>query len=440
VKKNLSDVITPLVFFSAIIIIGFLGNQVFRATRISDVLILMLFGLAVGPIFGFVDESTILLFRELGPLFSVIALLILMFEGGLQLQFQSFVKAFGKTILVTMVVFLINLFGTGFFMHFFFGWDLLWGFLLGAIIGGTSSAIIISILSRMQESEEIKTILTLESALTDALVVIFGLAIIEIISANEFSFQVVFSQVIAAFSIAAVIGAIFAVIWMKVLQFLHREKEIEYMLSLAMLFLLYVIVEYANGNGAMSALIFGLVLGNGLEITRFLKIDRFKLDKNMRVLGTEIGFFVRTFFFVYIGMIFELSAVTLELVLALLGITAIIVVARTAGAKILCFVKKELKENEWTYVSLMNRGIASAVLASMVIGLPKLVSTPHYSLAMPLVQLVFLVILFTNISNTLVMVSKKEPKKTIVEEAIEKNVLQDMDISKSETQNFEKQE
>ena len=46
-------------FVSVVMIIGFLGNLIFNKTKISDITILLLLGLLVGPILQLVDPSSI---------------------------------------------------------------------------------------------------------------------------------------------------------------------------------------------------------------------------------------------------------------------------------------------------------------------------------------------------------------------------------------------
>lgn len=66
-----------------IISLGFIGNYLFKRKGIPDNLILILFGLLLGPIFHLVEPSR---FAGIAPIFSSIALLIILLDGGMNLN------------------------------------------------------------------------------------------------------------------------------------------------------------------------------------------------------------------------------------------------------------------------------------------------------------------------------------------------------------------
>ena len=74
----------------AISIIGvavlfFLGHALgwfFEKTKIPDLLILMIIGYMMGPVFGFLTEES---FGQSGKLISTVALVVILYQGGLSL-------------------------------------------------------------------------------------------------------------------------------------------------------------------------------------------------------------------------------------------------------------------------------------------------------------------------------------------------------------------
>ena len=85
-----------------------------------------------------------------------------------------------------------------------------------------------------------------------------------------------------------------------------RTRHYTYMITLAVLLPLYVIGE---GAGAMTALIFGLAITNFRYIMEKLgKDEKVLIDKKrLREFHDEITFFIKSFFFVYIGVVVSLS-------------------------------------------------------------------------------------------------------------------------------------
>ena len=69
-------------------------------------------------------------------------------------------------------------------------------------------------------------------------------------------------------------------------------------MTIAVVFILYSLVEAVRGNGAIATFVFALLLGNFNEIANRLKLKgEFALDTKFRDFQVEVSFFVRTFFF-----------------------------------------------------------------------------------------------------------------------------------------------
>jgi NhaP-type Na+/H+ or K+/H+ antiporter len=64
-------------------------------------------------------------------------------------------------------------------------WTIWWGIILGAILGGTSSIVVMPLLKNAGFSEDKTNILSIESALTDALCVVVVLTLLTYLSTEE---------------------------------------------------------------------------------------------------------------------------------------------------------------------------------------------------------------------------------------------------------------
>ncbi len=407
------DVLGWLLFAAMVIITGYLGQVLFKKTGIADIVVLLLLGLAIGPVFNLIDIPTISFFKTIAPLFASLTLLLLLFEGGLRLNFHKVVREFGFALGFALLSFVLTVAFTGAIMYAL-GWNLLVGLMLGAIIGGVTSAVIIPLVNNLKVKEGTRTLLSLESALTDALCIIVTIAIIEVILVQALQPRLIVESIFSAFSIAAVLAFIFALFWLALLRDVKAIKEHQYILTIAVLLSLFVLTEYARGNGAIAALVFGLVLGNAKEITTFLRMRPCELDTSIGHFQKELGFFIRTFFFIYIGIIFELNSVTAEIIAIALALMVLIFVARIIASSVFVRLRETLKEDHAILKSMMARGLAAAVLASY----PVLMGARIVEQA-ALVQITFLIILFSNIATTLgVFLSKKQPveeKETALE-------------------------
>lgn len=403
------DVPSAFALFGAIIVVGFLGALLFQRLKVPDVLILIFLGMFLGPIsiffgFRFLPVDAV---KPYTPYFASVALLVILFEGGLYLNFDKVLRTIGVASLFTVSLFILNILVAAIILIFLFHMPLLLGILFGAICGGTSGAIVVPLISRISVNEDTKVILTLESVLTDVLCVVIVIAILQYISLGNVdagsSISTAAKQIAAAFSVAIVIGLVFGIFWLWFLKKLVG-KPYAFMMTIAVLFLLYAFTEVAGGNGAMAGLIFGMVLGNKDEITRIFKIKtEFVLDERIKEFEGEVSFFVRTFFFVYIGLMFSFTSLTYWI----LGVMLLLLVAFMAVRLLVTWVlvswRKELTSDWQIFATMFPRGLAAAVLATLP-------SSNGISGTENFVGLVFLVILFTNIVPTAATISFERKK------------------------------
>ena len=184
-------------------------------------------------------------------------------------------------------------------------------------------------------------------------------------------------------------------IWIKVLRDYTEAKQFDYLLTLAFLFLLYVATEYLKGNGAFCALVFGLVLGNSSTILKIFKMKEYSIDKSMAHFQTEISLLIKTFFFVYLGIIIDLSIISLETILIAIVLIIILLLARILSSKLI--FSRMLEKNDQSIISALHaRGLAAAVLATSLLSLAM-----NSELTSKIISVVFLIILITNLTTTI---------------------------------------
>ncbi|MFH1210145.1 MAG: cation:proton antiporter [archaeon] len=250
-----------------------------------------------------------------------------------------------------------------------------------------SSAFVIPLIKQLHVKGETYSILTLESAITDVLCIVFALTMIEIINLNAFSFQTMLIKIISLFAIAGFIGIIAGIIWIFLVVHVFKEHK-SYMITIAYLILVYVLTEFLHGNGAIAALFFGLMLRNSRQLTSIFDgvINKYKFDKddktksdNMQksvngdygvtvtssieeIFYSQISFFLKTFFFVYIGILFNLH----ETKAILIGIVISLLIMLTRISSNL--VTKKFDEFDRKLIqSIFARGLAAAAIVQIVL-------------------------------------------------------------------------
>jgi cell volume regulation protein A len=350
-----------------IIILGFLGEEFFNRTSIPDSILLLLFGVLLGPIFELFAQEELL---AITPYFAALALIIILFDGGLNMDIHEAISNSPRALVLAITGFTLNVLVTAVICKYLLGWRLLNGLLLGSIIGGGSSIIVIALIRKLKVTEKIETVLSLESILTDVLCTVGAYTAINILLqeistegvSNGIDLYAALGSVGTAFGVGILVGLGFGVAWLVILEKI-KGKPNAYMLTLAMLFLTFVVATNLGGNGALSALFFGLIIGNSRHIARLIKFrTTISIDQNVRNFHCQISFLIRSFFFVFTGLLFSFSSFTsvligLVLSATFLGIRFIVIKMAT--------VKSELKNYETLMTVMFPRGLAAAVLASI---------------------------------------------------------------------------
>jgi cell volume regulation protein A len=240
------------------------------------------------------------------------------------------------------------------------------GAILGAIVAGTSSPIVIPLASRLKNlQDKTKTALSIESIITDPLCIVVVLAAyyMIIVVGGGIDVSVGIKNLVSTFSVGAVVGAALGLCWLPVMHRVRKEQY-SYVLTLAVVFLIYSLTEsWWGGAGALSCLMFGLVLGNGKKVLKMIKYSGrgFEMDTETRQFHSLTSFVIRTFFFVYLGMVvsfqkieFILIGVIVLLVLLLVRYLAIMLSTYRGGFE---------RDDKQTMAVMMPRGLAAAILA-----------------------------------------------------------------------------
>ncbi len=269
------SVSVALIISALIILIGFLANYLFDRTGLPDMLILIFLGAVFGPILGVFDPTAI---KSFAPYIAALALAYILFDGGIGLNIRRVLNNGPKAVLLAVLGFVFSVLGVGAFMVFVFNVPLLYGLLFGSIFGGSSSVAVVSLASKIKISEKGSITLILESAITDILCIVISLSIIDILVTGQANVSAIGLGIAGKFLIGAAIGLALGLAWLFALK---RVASIpfSYMLTLGIVLLGYAASESLGGSGALSALLFGLILGNERDI---LKIFRQNVNGNKR--------------------------------------------------------------------------------------------------------------------------------------------------------------
>ncbi len=393
------------VFFVAgtIILIGFFGSVSFERTKVPDILVLLGIGILLGPVFGLVDPGSLTHFAEY---FGSFALMIILFEGGMDMDMHKLLREFGSATLLVLLSFALSVVAIAGFLIIVMQWEPVRALLLGTIMGCTSAAIVIPVVGRMNLKEEIKTMLSMESAFSDVLAIVATVSLIEFIKLRHIGMQAPFHAVASSFSIAIMGGVVSGFLWLKVLD-IFRERKYSYMTTLAVMLIVYGSVNFLGGSGPIALLIFGIILGNSRDFVKFLKLRSCALmDDTIKFLHGEITFFVRTFFFVYMGMMISSDVLRLQALIISGAIVLGILLMRYLSVSVTSAVFLEKRHDKLIMLAMLPRGLASAVLATLPV-------SANIRDSEDFINYTFVVIVLTNIIMTAGVFATEQRKPPI---------------------------
>lgn len=334
----------------------------FSRRRIPDVLLLMIIGIVIGPVTGWVSPSDL---ASVGPVFASLTLLFILFDSGLDMKLDTIRSYWTGVVQVTLLSFITAMVTAALIGYYYIGLELTPAFILGSTVAGTAAAIVIPLVAQMRVSQRTRVTLTLESAISGVLCIVAALSFIQSCKSGSPTPGVVIGHVLASLLISMLLGVAGGIVWSS---FMHRIRLLQNSMFLtpAFLFVIYGFTEALGYSGALAALAFGLVMGNPEYFSPSF-LSRFKLQPMTHLLEGEKGFFkelvfiLKTYFFVYIGICIPFTDTTALLyglvIAAALFVVRFILIAIVG--------RKNTSDDRLTVSMMIPKGLVSAVLASM---------------------------------------------------------------------------
>ena len=336
----------------------------FKRTRVPDVLWLILIGVAAGPVLGIVRPED---FGKTGQVFTTIALVVILFEGGLDIRIPELRSSWKSTIVVTVLTYVLGWVFLAGLAYVFLPLGIQQSLYIGAVLAGPAPSVIIPLARLMNITDKTRTTLTLESPLGEALCIIVALAILQSFELADFQFGEFLGGMIAAFVFALVLGAASGFGWSLLLTRVRQLRNAIFLTPSAV-FLVYGIAEFLGYSGPIAALAFGVILGNAGSLSAPWLTGRTGLapvenSETEKAFFAEVAFLVKTFFFVFLGISIQFSdMIALAVSMILVGG---LLLSRYGSIKLISQRGRITREEVMQMSVLIPKGTAAAVLASL---------------------------------------------------------------------------
>ncbi len=343
--------------------IGILAQYIFERFNLPDVIILILTGIILGD-YGFklmsIDQNSLIV-----NVFTTLALIIIIFEGALNIDTKKFFKNFSRSLKISSLLYILSSLGVFLFLRLINFMDMPTFPLLAFsfLITGTASIVTYPLIENLKINEKVKNLLKIEATITDALSILFVITFLLYMNSKSSGNPIgmITKSMISSASIAIVLGVLLAFFWIQMLREIKRNKLLKrykYLLTISFLFIVYVTMDYYGGSAPLAVFIFGLILGNINTFKGIIKIkDKNLIDNEISKPTEQISFVLKVFFFVMVGVLYRFDL--------LISIYSLIIIALIAVIRYLIFYYYKFDEKMFSSL-FMPKGI-SVVIMSMLI-------------------------------------------------------------------------
>lgn len=211
-----------------------------------------------GP--GGIQFDDPLLAKDIGS----IALIFILFSGGLDTKLSSFKQTIGAAVSLSTIGVMITTLVLGIFAHFIWSYSILESLLFGAIVSSTDAPTVFSILrnKKVHIKRSLQNLIELESGSNDPTAIILTLTIIAILTNKETSVM----NIAQSFAASIFFGFIGGYAFGKTLPYLINKLNLESyglypVLSIAIILITYSLVSFVGGSGFLAVYILGLLAG-----------------------------------------------------------------------------------------------------------------------------------------------------------------------------------
>ncbi len=290
---------TILILLCGLVIFSYLFDMISKKTKIPSVLLLLFLGIGLKQIVTYFNIETFD-FLKILPTLGTVGLILIVFEGALDLKYDSDKnKLIKKAFFAALVILLVTVAAITFILHELTSYSYYLCFINAIPFSIISSAIAIPSVSGINKLQ--REFVIYESSFSDiAGIILFNFAI-----SND-SYNV---SAFANLGIELILIILFATFSCLLLLYLIGKisHNVKFFLIISILVLVYAIGQSFHLSALIIVLAFGLFLNNADEIgipffrKYFIYPNLSKDLVQLHQLSAESAFIIRTFFFVIFG-------------------------------------------------------------------------------------------------------------------------------------------
>src|SRR5918992_1935112 len=249
----------------ALLAFGIGASLVAGRLRVPGLVLFLGLGMILGSdITGLVSFGESLEDVELARTIGIVALALILFEGGLAAGWDEIRPVFGRSVALATVGTLVTAAIVGLAAAWLLDLDLEEGLLLGSIVAATDGAAVFSVLRGSSIDRRLARMLEGESGFNDPVAIVLVLGLIEVIEDPGFGALDVALLSLEELAIGALVGVIVG--WLAVEAFRRVQfgtSGLYPVASITAAALSFGVADVLHGSGFLSVYLTGLALGSG---------------------------------------------------------------------------------------------------------------------------------------------------------------------------------
>ena len=353
---------------AGILLLGFAARLAFDRWRIPDFLVLLLAGMAVGPAgANLIVPDVRASIEVVAPLMLVVAVAFIMFEAGLQVQRLRGTGGGALIVVHTLVAGGLTFVGALLVLERAFGLSQVSAAVLAAAVLGPSALVVASFAGRLNLDPRTKRALVVEGVLANVVAFFVVMSLPNFSRSSSAEAAVIASVGGLFFAVVAALGV--GLVWGVAIQHLHAREGVMFA-TLAIALGIYALASgLLGGNGAVAVFAFGAMLGRlgifGAPIPDSAGAEP-KGAEHSRF-HAEMTFFVRTFFFFYLGLLFDPATLSWLAAAMCAALVILFFIARLPSAWLLSMAWRLPRKDTIVLSGSVSRGLSDTVLVLFAI-------------------------------------------------------------------------
>ncbi|MBS3970661.1 MAG: potassium/proton antiporter [Clostridia bacterium] len=350
-----------LLLFASLLIVGVVTTKFSTRFGVPALVLFLTLGMIAGS-----DVSGLIYFDDIhqAQFIGMLALVIIIFEGGLQTKWHTFRPVAAQALSLATVGVLITAMAVAVAARFILGVSWVEAFLFGSIVGSTDAAAVFSVMKGQNIKEKIAATLEAESGSNDPMAVFLTVSFIQLLTGDAPNFFVLIGMFFWQIGIGLFVGFVLGKAATYAINKINLDSSGLYpVFAMAFALVIYSVTSLVGASGLLAVYFAGLIIGNS-ELTYHHSIFRF---------NEGFAWMMQILMFIILGLlIFPTQLFTQEVVIKGLLLSGILMLIARPIAVFLSTIKMGFTSKELVLLSWAGlKGAVPIVLATfpMIAGL-----------------------------------------------------------------------